>query len=61
MKTISTLKKDLEIKKMNERLEMVIIIPGTDIVISDENNGCCSWTDSGCNPHLESVSEKNHI
>ncbi|MNL42364.1 hypothetical protein D3C87_1648170 [compost metagenome] len=42
------LKKKLEVVKLEERLEMVQLVPSQSL--EEGSNGCCSWTDSSCNP-----------
>lgn len=48
MNSFEQLKKKLEVVKLEERLEMVQMVPSSAALEGD--NGCCSFTDSNCNP-----------
>jgi hypothetical protein len=48
MNKLEELKSKLEVVKLEERLEMLQLIPSESVAEGD--NGCCSFTDSGCNP-----------
>ncbi|MCY1554645.1 hypothetical protein D9M68_912300 [compost metagenome] len=48
MNSFEQLKKKLEVVKLEERLEMVQMVPSATLEAGD--NGCCSFTDSSCNP-----------
>jgi hypothetical protein len=48
MNKLEELKSKLEVVKLEERLEMLQLIPSESL--EESSNGCCSWTDSSCNP-----------
>ncbi len=48
MNNLKDLKEKLQVVKLEERLEMIQLIPSESTLSGD--NGCCTGNDDSCNP-----------
>jgi hypothetical protein len=48
MNNLKELKEKLQVVKLEERLEMIQLIPSESTLSGD--NGCCTGNDDNCNP-----------